>query len=55
MITKSENRKRKTSKKQNGKNILEKMLTDRKLIKEHLAKGGTLEQLKDKGIHFAPL
>jgi hypothetical protein len=54
MITKSV-KKKVASKKENGKDILEKMLADRKLIKAHLAKGGTLEELKDKGFHFAPL
>ena len=35
--------------------ILEKNLADRKMIKDHLSKGGTLEQLKEKGFKFATL
>jgi hypothetical protein len=38
-----------------GSQILEKILDDRKMIKAHLAKGGTLEQLKEKGFRFAAL
>lgn len=46
---------KKKSKKYTGTQILQKMLADRKMIKEHLAKGGTLEQLKEKGFPFATL
>jgi hypothetical protein len=35
--------------------ILEKIIEDRKMIKAHLARGGTLEQLKEKGLRFAEL
>ncbi|MBP6431547.1 MAG: hypothetical protein KA319_07265 [Ferruginibacter sp.] len=38
-----------------GLQILEKILLDRKMFKEHLKKGGTLEQLKEKGIKFASI
>lgn len=44
---------KKKAKKYTGSQILQKMLADRKMIKEHLAKGGTLEQLKEKGFPFA--
>jgi hypothetical protein len=46
---------KKKSKKYTGSQILEKILSDRKMIKEHLSKGGTLEQLKEKGFPFATL
>jgi hypothetical protein len=46
---------KKKAKKYTGAQILQKMLADRKMIKEHLAKGGTLEQLKEKGCPFATL
>ncbi len=46
---------KKKAKKYTGSQILQKMLADRKMIKEHLAKGGTLEQLKEKGFRFADL
>ncbi len=46
---------KKKAKKYTGSQILQKMLADRKMIKEHLAKGGTLEQLKEKGFSFATL
>lgn len=45
----------KKGKKYTGTQILEQILADRKMIKEHLLKGGTLEQLKEKGFPFATL
>lgn len=46
---------KKKAKKYTGSQILEKILADRKMIKEHLSKGGTLEELKEKGFPFATL
>jgi len=46
---------KKKTKKYTGTQILAKILEDRKMIKEHLSKGGTLEQLKEKGFKFATL
>ncbi len=45
----------KKGKKYTGTQILQKILEDRKMIKTHLSKGGTLEQLKEKGFRFATL
>lgn len=33
-------------------NILQKMLEDKRIIKEHLAKGGKLSELSKKGFNF---
>ncbi|MDI9365097.1 MAG: hypothetical protein QM541_09115 [Flavobacterium sp.] len=38
-----------------GTDILKKIISDRKMIKDHLLNGGTLSQLKEKGINFATL
>lgn len=38
-----------------GSAILQKIIADRKMIKEHLLNGGTLSQLKEKGISFATI
>jgi len=46
---------KKKARKFTGTQILEKILADRKMIKDHLSKGGTLEQLKEKGFKFATL
>ena len=46
---------KKKVKKYTGSDIIKKILADRKMIKDHLAKGGTLEQLKDKGFPFATI
>ncbi len=45
----------KKGKKYTGTQIFQKILEDRKMIKAHLSKGGTLEQLKEKGFRFATL
>ncbi|MFM2325914.1 MAG: hypothetical protein RIR31_116 [Bacteroidota bacterium] len=46
---------KKKGKKYTGTQILQQILEDRKMIKAHLSKGGTLEQLKEKGFRFASL
>ena len=46
---------KKKAKKYTGIKIIKKIVAGRKMIKEHLAKGGTLEQLKEKGFQFATL
>ena len=38
-----------------GTQILQKIVADRKMIKAHLLNGGSLSQLKEKGINFATL
>jgi CTP-dependent riboflavin kinase len=48
-------KKRTALKKNKSISILEKMLEDRRMIKKHLAKGGKLSELKEKGINFATL
>ena len=48
-------KKKKKGKKYTGTQILHQILEDRKTIKLHLSKGGTLEQLKEKGFRFASL
>jgi hypothetical protein len=38
-----------------GSVILQKIIADRKIIKEHLINGGKLSELKEKGICFATI